>query len=91
VQLAKDRNFLRLLVTIDAGIAAAVAALVFHDQFAWPIVVLVCLLVGAGSPFAYRLLALALCWWKPGLRKYLALPELADPEPPTDEHENGAP
>lgn len=82
--LPSTKKVVRVLMTIDFAIAAVLTAVIFHKEFSWPVLLLVCLLCGAGSPFAYRLLALWLCWWKPGLRPYLVLPELAKPDP-TDE------
>lgn len=85
----------RKLVTIDFAIAAVLGAMILHDQFPWHYLVLISLLCGGGSLVAYRVLAGGLCWFKPGLSKYLALPELAieaetesgaapsEPNPPT--------
>lgn len=84
--LPSTKNVVRILMTADAGIAAALTAVIFHAQFSWPVLLLLCLLCGAGSPFAYRLLANLACRWKPDLRKFLVLPELA-PETTTNEND----
>jgi len=72
----------RKLVAIDIAIAAGLSALVLHDHFPWEIVVLLCLLFGFGSPFAYWIVGSLLCAWKPDLRKFMTLKELVpEPEP----------
>lgn len=71
--------------TIDCAIAGVLAAIMLHDQFAWHILTGVCLLIGSGSPFAYWILSELVCWKWPGLRKYLALRELAPDPTPADE------
>lgn len=64
--------------TFDCLVATSVCVQTWpNDHAAWW-----ALAIGFGSPFAYFAVSELLCLWKPGLRKYLTLGELATPLPP---------
>lgn len=71
-----ERAVIRLFDIVVATIVAV---------FTWPgdRAVWWALAIGVSSPFGYLALSELLCWWKPGLKKYLSLRELAPDEPAT--------
>lgn len=79
--LVPPRFHVSLIFLFDVLVAGFIVVKMWpgDHKFIWA------LLVGTSSPTAYAIAAGVLCWWRPGLRKFLQLREFTPAPDPTDE------